>query len=173
MKKTDDYLVLAKIVGYHGLQGHVKVKVFTESLASFEAYKTFYITVDGAQVALDVENVKQHGRSVVVKFKQYNDRTQAEELGKALLAIPADDLPTLDDHEYYWRELVGLVVTSDDGCLGVVDHLLETGSNDVLVVKPTADSLDDRERLLPYLPDVIRKVDLTAGNMMVVWDSEF
>ena len=53
-------------------------------------------------------------------------------------------------------------------------HLLETGSNDVLVVHATADSIDQRERLIPYLPDqVVQQVDLKGSRMVVDWDPEF
>ena len=58
--------------------------------------------------------------------------------------------------------------------LGRVDHLIETGSNDVLIVKPTPDSMDDKERLIPYLPDqVIKSVNLESGLLTVDWDPEF
>lgn len=53
-------------------------------------------------------------------------------------------------------------------------HLIETGSNDVLVVQASASSIDQRERLIPYLPEqVVRDVDLAAGQMVVDWDPEF
>jgi 16S rRNA processing protein RimM len=57
--------------------------------------------------------------------------------------------------------------------LGKVDHLLETGANDVMVVKPCAGSLDDRERLLPYTDDCVQAIDLEAGVMRVEWDADF
>ncbi|WP_375183559.1 PRC-barrel domain-containing protein, partial [Marinobacter sp.] len=66
------------------------------------------------------------------------------------------------------------VVTADGECLGEVHHLMETGSNDVLVVRATAGSIDQRERLIPYLPDqVVQGVDLAAKCMVVDWDPEF
>jgi 16S rRNA processing protein RimM len=54
-----------------------------------------------------------------------------------------------------------------------VDHLLETGANDVLVVKACAGSLDDRERLLPYIAQCVQSVDLPGGEMHVDWDADF
>jgi len=66
------------------------------------------------------------------------------------------------------------VINREGQWLGVVDHLLETGANDVMVVMPCAGSLDDRERLLPYLPDqYVLAVDLAKGEMQVDWDADF
>ncbi|HAF90280.1 MAG TPA: 16S rRNA processing protein RimM, partial [Pseudomonas sp.] len=80
----------------------------------------------------------------------------------------------LEEGEYYWHQLQGLKVIDALGqLLGVVDHLLETGANDVLVVKPCVGSLDDRERLLPYTDQCVQQIDLVAGEMRVDWDADF
>ena len=80
-----------------------------------------------------------------------------------------DQLPALEQGEYYWTDLIGLKVVTGDGTeLGVIERLFETGANDVVVVK------GDRERLIPYLPgQVITRVDLKAGEMEVDWDPDF
>ena len=65
------------------------------------------------------------------------------------------------------------VINHEEKCLGKVDHLLETGANDVLVVRPCEGSLDDRERLLPYTAQCVQNVDLAAGVMQVEWDADF
>jgi 16S rRNA processing protein RimM len=93
--------------------------------------------------------------------------------------VPADRLPALAEGEYYWHQLEGLEVwcgaSEGDGqvLLGTVDHLIETGANDVLVVRASPGSMDQRERLIPYLPgDVVTGVDLAAGRMEVNWFPE-
>ena len=87
-------------------------------------------------------------------------------------------MPELGEGEYYWRQLEGLkvVVRGDAGeqLLGRVDHLLETGANDVLAVVPCEGSIDQRERLVPWLPErVVMNVDLDAGVIRVDWDPAF
>jgi 16S rRNA processing protein RimM len=83
-------------------------------------------------------------------------------------------LPDLTDGEYYWYQLEGLKVIDQLGqLLGTVHHLLETGANDVMVVKACSGSLDDRERLLPYTEQCVLAVDLVAGEMQVEWDADF
>jgi 16S rRNA processing protein RimM len=87
-------------------------------------------------------------------------------------------MPQLSQGEFYWYQLEGLKVLSARGSqqvlLGEVSHLLETGANDVLVVQPCAGSIDDRERMLPWVDDnVILGVDLAAGEIRVDWDPTF
>ena len=65
------------------------------------------------------------------------------------------------------------IINQLEQVLGRVDHLLETGANDVMVVKPFDGSLDDRERLLPYTDQCVLKIDLEAGEMRVEWDADF
>ena len=104
-----------------------------------------------------------------------NDRDLARTYCGAEVRVSTAELPPLPDGEYYWFQLEGLdVFTVDDECLGKVHHLMETGSNDVLVVQATAGSIDQRERLIPYLPgEVVQSVDLAAKQMVVDWDPEF
>jgi 16S rRNA processing protein RimM len=107
---------------------------------------------------------------VLAKLEGCNDRNAAEELVGALITVPRAALPdTSLPGEYYWADLVGLAVkTTDDVDLGRIDHLFETGSNDVMVVQ------GDRERLVPYIwKQVVLEVDLKAGEMLVDWDPEF
>ena len=90
------------------------------------------------------------------------------------VSVPDSALPVLEDGEYYWRELQGLQVWCRNGegrvLLGTVDYLIETGANDVLVVKACQGSIDKRERLIPYLPgDVVTRVDLEEGLLEVDW----
>ena len=65
------------------------------------------------------------------------------------------------------------MINQDQQLFGIVDHLIETGANDVLVVKPCAGSLDDRERLLPYTQHCVQSVDLSANEIRVDWDADF
>ena len=91
------------------------------------------------------------------------------------ILVERTNLPELDQDDYYWHQLVGLQVSNlSNQCLGEVDYLLETGSNDVLVVKPTANSIDDSERLVPYLyGQTVKGVDLDKQSILVDWDSDF
>ena len=104
-----------------------------------------------------------------------DDRDVARDYCGLDIAIETSLLPELDDGEFYWSQLEKLKVYTLDGkLLGKVNHLIETGSNDVLVVRKCEGSIDKRERLIPYLPDqVIQEIDLEAGTLRVDWDPEF
>jgi 16S rRNA processing protein RimM len=116
-----------------------------------------------------------HGKVLTAKLKDLDDREEARALSGFEICIPRNELPGLDDGDYYWYQLEGLKVINQEGqLLGMVDHLLETGSNDVMVVKPCVGSLDDRERLLPYvLEQFVKTIDLAAGEMRIDWDADF
>ena len=98
------------------------------------------------------------------------------------IAINKGLFPSLPAGEFYWHQLEGLTVhtvygqsanNSERQNLGVVKHMLETGANDVLVVKGKAGSLDRNERLIPYTKQHVLNVDLAAGEIEVDWDPDF
>lgn len=111
----------------------------------------------------------RHGKGVIARLADCENRDQAQALMGYEIAIRRDQLPETVPGEYYWRDLEGLaVVTASGEWLGTVDHLLETGANDVLVVK------GDRERLIPFvLEKVVVNVDLEKGEIQVDWDKDF
>jgi 16S rRNA processing protein RimM len=85
-----------------------------------------------------------------------------------------DALPETEEGEIYYHQLKDLlVVTTENVILGQVDHLFNNGANDVLVVKATKDSIDGRERLLPYSNGCVQDVDLEKRIIRVDWDPEF
>lgn len=85
------------------------------------------------------------------------------------IGIRPEQMPATGPGEYYWRDLEGLEVVNLQGeRLGRVDHLLETGANDVLVV------VGERERLIPFVSaQVVTEVDLETGLIRVDWDKDF
>ena len=118
------------------------------------------------------------GDAFVAHIVGVDDRDLALQYTAADIAIERDLLPELDDGEYYWSQLEGLVVfTQFDGKrqrLGTISKIMETGANDVLVVAADVESIDKRERLIPYVPEqFVVDVDLDAGEMLVDWDPEF
>ena len=168
-------VVLGKIVSVHGLRGAVKVYSHTQPLDNVLNYPVWILRKGQEQKQVSVIAGRVQGRVLVVQLKGLTDRDAALELADWEICVPQTELPELSDGEFYWHQLEGLqVVTLEGQLLGRIDHLLETGSNDVMVVKPCAGSIDQRERLLPYLPDLyVKHIDLTEAVMQVDWDPEF
>jgi 16S rRNA processing protein RimM len=173
-KPEDEMLVAGKITGAYGIKGWVKLHALTDSPDSFFAFSRWQIVRNGKPEPIVFEDGKPHGKGLVAKVAGVDSRTEAELLRGLEVWVPADELPVLEAGEYYWHELQGVQVFCEhEGqtlLLGEVDHLLETGANDVLVLRPCAGSIDERERLIPYLPgDVVLEVDRDDNRMLVSW----
>ena len=171
---ADDLIVIGKIVSVHGVRGDVKVYSFTDPIDNLLDYRRWTLRRGGEVRQVELVRGRLQGKILVATLKGLSDREEARGYADFEICIPRSELPALDDGEYYWHQLQGLRVINQAGeLLGQVDHLLETGANDVLVVKPCAGSLDDRERLLPYTDQCVLRIDLVAGEMQVEWGADF
>ncbi|SIS07280.1 16S rRNA processing protein RimM [Aquipseudomonas alcaligenes] len=171
---VEDLIVLGKITSVHGVRGEVKIYSFTDPMDNLLDYTAWTLKRDGEVKQVELVSGRLQGKVLVAKLKGLDDREVARTFAGFDICVPRALLPDLDDGEYYWHQLEGLKVIDLQGqLLGRIDHLLETGSNDVMVVKPCPGSLDDRERLLPYTEQCVQQVDLAAGEMRVDWDADF
>lgn len=163
-----EMVIMGRISGLYGVRGWVKVFSYTEPREQILDYSPWYLRHGGRWQAYTLAGGRRQGKGVAAHLNGVNDRDAAAALVDAEIAVSRQQLPTPPSGEYYWRDLIGLeVVTLQGDCLGRVDHLLETGANDVLVVRD-----GERERLIPYVPDVVvRRVDLTGGLIEVDWDA--
>jgi 16S rRNA processing protein RimM len=163
-------VVMGKVVGAQGLQGWVKVHAFTEYLDSLLDYNTWYMGDEQAWRPLEVLEANVHGGKVLIaKLQGIADRTAAEKCKGQLIAVPRDSLPEQPEGEYYWSDLIGLSVENLAGeMFGTVDSLLETGANDVLVVKG-----ENGEKLIPFIDSVIKQVSLKDKTIRVDWQADY
>ena len=174
---TTPDIAAAKIVGVYGIKGWVKLKVNLETPASLTSLKPQFLTDSRQQSRRPVRvlNVRAQGKGYIASLEGVDDRNAAELLRGYDIMVPKSALPDLEEGEFYWDDLVGCTVRTSDGegnliDLGTVNYLLETGANDVLVVRASETSIDDRERLIPYIEgDVILKVDLAEAVIDVNW----
>jgi 16S rRNA processing protein RimM len=147
----------------------VRVFSYTEPRDNIVHYQPWYLRRGNAWQPRRVAEGRTHGKGVIARLENCEDRDQALALMHCEVGVRREQLPATAPGEYYWNDLLGLaVVTLQNELLGKVDHLLETGANDVLVVT------GDRERLIPFVVDqVVKRVDLDAGVIQVDWDKEF
>ena len=177
-------LVIGKITAAYGIKGWVKIHSYTDKPGDIFNYH-FLLLMREESLRRDnnTESVKfsgwrPHGKGIVAHIDGCDDRTTAETYLKAVLCVNKDQLPVLPADHYYWNQLIGLTVFTQvdehDIELGEIASLMETGANDVLVVQPTATSVDEQERLVPYLLDqFVLNIDLTGKRMDVDWDPTF
>ncbi|MCW9083077.1 MAG: ribosome maturation factor RimM, partial [Colwellia sp.] len=110
------------------------------------------------------------------KVGNIDDRDEAQALVGSEILTSENSLPDLPQGEYYWRDLIGMnVVTTQGYDLGVVSDMMETGANDVLVVKANLnDGFSKKERLIPYLfEEVVESVSIENKQICVDWDPGF
>ena len=159
---------MGRILGPYGVRGWVKLRTFTEHLDSLADYPSWLLSEGEGWKAVEVEDTHVHGGQLVAKLAGVNDRDQALAVRGREVAIPREALPPAEEGEFYWADLIGLEVVNVQGeVLGKVEDLLETGANDVLVVK------GDRQHLLPYVDQVVLDVDLAQGRIQVDWGLDF
>ncbi|MEE9325894.1 MAG: ribosome maturation factor RimM [Cocleimonas sp.] len=175
MKQSDDYIMLGEISGVLGVKGWVKVFSHTSPRVKITEYSHWFLQgKDKAWKSIKLLDGRKQGKNIVVKLEGINDRNQAEALKGVTVAIDSEQLETLSKNEYYWKDLIGLLVETTTGKeLGEIDWLFDTGSNDVIIVKGNIDG-ENVEYLIPYLMgDYVKSIDLEASRMVVDWDPEF
>ncbi len=161
---------LGKISGVHGVKGWLKVFSFTRPMEGILNYPSWLISNARQQTqTVEIAEGRKQGRGLLVRLAEINSRTDAEQLIGFEIHIPRSELPVAQTGEYYWMDLIGLSVETQQGdLLGTIKQIMETGANDVLVLH------GDRERLIPYIQDrVIKQIDLDKGLMTVDWDIDF
>ncbi len=162
-------IVVGKVAGAYGVRGWLKIFPFTELKENILDFSHWYVEKHLGGNAAKVGQGKVHGKFVVVPLEGVDSREQAEAMKGSLVKVDKEALKVLAKDEYYWADLIGLTVQNlSDVQFGKVEGLMETGANDVLVVK------GERERLVPFiLEQVIKSVDLDNKLIVVDWDSEF
>jgi 16S rRNA processing protein RimM len=168
---SEHRVVVGKITGVFGVRGWVKIYSYTEPATNILRYSPWQIQQNGQWHSVEVSEGQEHGKGLVAHLKNYDDRDQVARWIGSEIAVERAQLPHTQADEYYWTDLIGLtVITTHGNVLGVVDHLLETGANDVVVVRGE----DKTEHLIPFvLDEFILNIDLTAKIMSVNWDAAF
>ena len=171
-----DLVVLGKFGAVYGINGWLKVNSYTDVPEGIFDYTPWQIQLQGNWRQVQISSKKRHGNGLIVKLAEVSDRDQAQLYVNADIAVERSALPQLAEGDYYWRDLMGMAVVNEAGYhLGEVVDMMETGSNDVLVVKANkSDAFGKTERLLPFLTDsVIKEVNNAERRILVDWDPDF
>ncbi len=173
-------VVLGRIGAAYGVKGWFHLHPFADDPEGWLEMPTWWVSdkePDAQGLAMwrsvSPESMRVHGDGLVAKLQGVSDRNASEALRGFWIGAPLEVLPELDNNEFYWADLLGLnVVNSQGEYLGCVDRLIETGANAVLIVID-ATGEKPRERLIPFVDDIVRQVDKAAGQMIVHWAADW
>ncbi len=166
---------VGRIAGVFGVKGWVKIISFAEPEENLFEYSPWRIDMRGGKQVIEIDQHRRHKNGWVAHIKGVDDRDLAEAYTLKDITVDKAQFVALDNGDYYWHQLIGMRVSAQqaDGslvALGVVEDILETGANDVLVVSASTDSIDDRERLIPYIPNMyVKSVNIQAQLIEVDW----
>ena len=177
MNQKSALVNVGRITGVFGIKGWLKVKSATEPEGNIVNYSPWFIKTAHGVKEVEIDDFQFRPQGLIVHIKGVDDRDAAELYTRSDVAVRLEQLPELDDEEFYWHQLIGLSVvdaSDEHQVIGVVKTLMETGANDVLVVSPTPNSVDEQERLIPYVPGLyIKEIDLDAATIKVDWELDF
>lgn len=187
-------VLVGRISAVYGIKGWVKVHSFTAPESNILDYRPWWLTQGDGWQKLVCDQYRgsgpganstgrraaKPGRARVVHLVGVDDREQAKLYCQRDIYVSGEQLAVLPEGEFYWHQLLDFAVYSrgsdaESGGvrLGTVESLLETGANDVLVVKGDGESGDRRERLIPYIDGVVLNIDPASRRIDVAWDPEF
>ena len=164
MRDPEELIPVGKIIDTHGIRGQVKVHSYSGNADSLGSAR--YVTLKspaGVLSELALKGFKANTGRFIISLAGYDDINLAIPLVGHEVCLKRNQLPVLDEDEFYWSDLIGLSVITEDGTLvGTIADIFETGSNDVYVVRG-----DEREHLIPAIADVIKSVDPVGGKVVI------
>lgn len=160
-----DYALVGKVVSVWGIKGELKIFPLVDSPDFFLGRRRLiFRSPDGSVIEHEVSGASLIRNMVRVALRGLSDRRAAESFRDYEVLVPESELPALEEDHYYYFQLEGLRVLTESGTLlGVLTEVIETGSNDVYVVR------DDtgKEVLVPAIRDVVKRIDLEGGEMII------
>ncbi len=160
----EDFLQVGIITTTHGVRGEVKVFPTTDDAERFRKLDQVIVDDGKQQRTFEIVSVKFFKNQVILKFKGIDDMNEAEKLRKATLWVTRGQAVPLKENEYFIADLIDLSVVTEEGeQLGKIGDVLQTGANDVYVIKKQGTA----DLLIPAIQECIKNVDLENGRMTV------
>ena len=163
---------MGRVTAPFGIRGWVKIYALTAPATNLCDYPVWWLGADDEWRETRVLAARQHGSALIAQIAGVEDREAAAALKGMTIAVPRAQLPAVAADEFYWADLIGLrVVNAEQHEFGHVARIVQTGANDVLVVTPG--DARGRETLIPFIADVIQRVDIAAGVISVDWGKDY
>ncbi|MDR6552844.1 ribosome maturation factor RimM [Paenibacillus qinlingensis] len=162
---TEKLVTVGKVVNSHGIRGELKIVPETDFPERFDVGNSLIIVdSQNKQTPVTVKTSRLHKNVFIVLFSQFSNINDVEKFKGSLIKIEAKNQKPLEEGEYYYREIIGCkVVTEDEQELGLISEILTPGANDVWVVSLPK----GKQLLLPVIDDVILKVDIPNKTIRI------
>lgn len=164
MTDQDELVAVGKIIGTHGIKGLLKVFSYSGNINSLQSAETALLRGKGGTLReYAVKSVSAHAGKFILGLDGFSDINQVLPLTGSELCLKRNQLPVPEEDEYYWSDLIGLAVHTDQGVeLGTLVDIFETGSSDIYVVRGSS-----KEYLIPAISDVIAHIDIRGKKMII------
>ncbi|MFA9486558.1 ribosome maturation factor RimM [Moraxella haemolytica] len=171
---VDELIKIATLKKPYGIKGWLWVFSETANHADVFGMSPWWMKTATGFKPLTVKEWRVQGSGLVASFVEIADRNVAEMMNGTTIWVHKDNLPALDENEYYWSDLVGLTVINESGeNLGVIKEMFETGAHEIISVTATKDSVDGEDRLIPWHKEVVLSVNLDTKTMLVAWGVDY
>ena len=165
-------VVLGRLVAPYGVKGWLHLHPFGDDPASWRRMPQWWLAAkdDGKDwQSFKLAELRQHSGNWIVKLEDIDSRDAADRLSGWYVAAPKEELPVTAAGEFYWTDLVGLQAVNLQGVnMGTVDSIIETGAHHVVKLVD-----GELERLLPFIEQYVKQVDVAGGKLMVDWQADW
>ena len=174
----DDLIQVGHITGAYGLRGGIRVSPYSLDADALLSVKTWWLDKPSLR-PVQVRNAKSHSGDVTATLVDVTDREMAEALKGATVQVSRADFPELPEDEYYWTDLIGLDTVNLQGeSLGKVTDMMHNGAQSILRITPEADpnaapDAKAPERLVPFVDQYVKTVDLQARLITLDWGLDY
>jgi len=174
-----DLTQVGYVSGAYGVTGSIRVTPFSSDADALLKVKTWWLDKPNLR-AVSVRTTKLHGGDVIAQLVGVVGRDASEALKGAAVSIPRSEFPELPADEFYWSDLIGLDVVNLQGeALGHVTDMMDNGVQSIFRITPVAEAAENgadakaEERLIPYVDQYVKSVDLAAKKMTVDWGLDY
>ncbi|WNR46621.1 ribosome maturation factor RimM [Paenibacillus roseipurpureus] len=162
---TEKLVTVGKVANTHGIRGEMKIVPETDFPERFDKGSSLLIVdAQNKQTPVTIKTSRLHKNLFIVQFDQFSNINDVEKFKGSLVKIEAKHQQPLEEGEYYYHEIIGCKVITDEGQeLGLVTEVLTPGANDVWVVGLPK----GKQLLLPVIDDVILDVDVANKSIRI------
>ena len=153
----EQYFEIGEIVNTHGVKGELKVMPLTDQVKRYDDLEWVYVDVNGNMKKYFIEGVRYHKQFVLLKLENVDDMDNASLLKSSFIKIPKEFAIKLPEGSYFISDLIGCSICDKDrGVLGDIVDVIQTGSNDVYLVRMA----NKKDVLIPAIKDVVKEIDI-------------